>query len=144
MPGIANACDSDNDGVKILAGPRELRSIVQMLIRARRYDAAAALRGGILVADNDVALNPTGQSPDVQREASTGLRYPRLPPPADPEQGALAMLPFKHDADAGSYEYEFDGAVHSSLIAAEARRGEFDRALSLLLEVSHQSVAGLF
>ena len=29
-------------------------------------------------------------------------------------------------------------------VAAEARRGEFDRALSLLLEVSHQSVAGLF
>eukprot|EP00936_MAST-01D_sp_MAST-1D-sp1_P001412 g1412.t1 len=126
----------DTGSAKFVAGPRELRSIVQMLIRARRYDAAAALRGGILVADNDTALNPMGTNPVVERKASTGLRYSKLPPPATPQQGALAMLPFKRDADA-VFVYEFDGAVHSSLIAAETRRGEFDRALSLLLEVGH-------
>ena len=154
----------------VCAGAQELRTLTRMLLRAKRYDAAALLRGGVLPAADHVLLGAAkAREAELAAAAAAGMPAPGdggiavLPPPAAPTAGSIVMLPFEHAAreeastpalaafvaNAGGskaggdapaertkqYRFEYDGTVHAMLILAEARRGELDRALSLLLEV---------
>ena len=173
---IESAAGAGRERSVVFAGPAELRSLMRMLLRAKRYDAAALLRGGVLPADDEVLTGAAkARTAELAAAAAAGSAapgdrgVPMLPRPLGPAVGSVVMLPHEferepqersapalaafvaaanEDGEGGEgfalppvdrapskCSFEFDGAVHGMLILAETRRGELDRALSLLLEV---------
>jgi hypothetical protein len=173
---IESAAGAGRERGVVFAGPAELRSLMRMLLRAKRYDAAALLRGGVLPADDGVLTGAAkARTAELAAAAAAGSAapgdrgVPMLPRPLGPAVGSVVMLPHEferepqersapalaafvaaanEDGEGGEgfalppvdrapskCSFEFDGAVHGMLILAETKRGELDRALSLLLEV---------